>query len=378
MSTPATPDSPKILMGSEKPRFCTIDIRGRAVAYCTVSRIRRNSVVSYSQCYEKISPPPRHKNSLINLQKDKLRGQISQATSKKCRAMLQQWRDSLACAVGGSDRAHVVGKRQMAFVTVTLCADQVHDDNYIKRHLLYGFIRDLQRYYGVVHYYWRAEAQSNKRIHFHLIIDGFVDKSSLDREWFKQLANHGYLQAYQDATGSLFPPSVNVTAIHADGGAFDYVVKYATKTMIQLPKFAIVEGKRVKRYFYVKLEDYEKESTNCVDYRSIEGRDWGCSDGLRLLVDYKVISSDHSDSTIMGMVLAGKGRTLAFDRVSVVVGDVLGWLKAQGSSLYRGWVCHFQLMFKRLYLDYEWTPPPYWFNSDQCVMHRWAIDKYFT
>ena len=373
MAAPNPSRSPSILMGSEMPRFCTKEIRGRSVPFCHVTRIRRNSVVTYEQPYEALPSAPRNVNSLLNLKKAKLRGQISQATSRKCRAMLQGWSNSLKCAIGGEDKAMVKEKFGLAMVTVTLCADQVHDDNYLKRHMLYGFLRDLQRYHGVVHYYWRAEAQANKRIHFHIIIDAFVPFEDLDREWYKQLAAHGYLQRYQESTGSLFPPSVNVIGLSENPALFDYVCKYATKTIVQLPKFSIVDGVRTKHYFFIKIEDFEQCGATCRHYRAIEGRDWGCSDGLRSISDFKVIESEYSERLIEGLATSGKGRVIEFDRARVIVGNVIEWLRASGSSLYRGWVSHHQLQFKMLYLSLDWLPPPWWDKSDDCVAFRYSM-----
>lgn len=373
MRAPSTPRFPTILMGSEIPRLCTKEIRGRSVAFCKVTRIRNKSAVTYVQPYEPILSGPRHVNSLLNLKKQKLRGQISQATSKKCRAMLQGWSNSLKCAIGGEDKETVKKNHALGMVTVTLCADQVHDDNYLKRHMLYGFLRELQRYHGVVHYYWRAEAQANKRIHFHIIIDAFVAIEDLDRAWYKQLATHGYLHRYHEQTGSLFPPSVNVIGLNENPDLFDYVCKYATKTLVQLPRFSVVAGIRTKEYFFVKIEDFEQHGSSCRHYRAITGRDWGCSDGLRLLSDYRVIESEHSERIIEELGTSGKGRVIEFDRARIIVGDVLLWLRLRGSSLYRGWVSHHQLQFKMLYLSLDWLPPIWWDRSDDCVAYRYSM-----
>lgn len=358
---------PPIFMGLEYPRFCTTEVHGHQRAYCYVTRVRTGSVATYRQWAETFpsySPPP---SSLANLLKPKLKRQISSATSRKCRNMLRVWGNSLKCAVAGREQDEVYGVRSMAMVTLTLPVKQFHTDNEVKRHMLYGFIRDLQRNHGLVHYYWRAEAQANANIHFHVIVDCFIDSGDLDRAWFNQLALYGYLEAYHEQTGSLFPPAVNVIGCGAGSELFDYVCKYATKSMLTLPKFEMVDGKRVKSVFFVKNEEWAEKGVEARCYRVVEGREWGCSDLLRSLTDFKVIESDHSAQMVGGMVDARCGRLLNMERAVVVVGKVVEWLRYKRSSLYRGWVSHMRLMFRLLYMGMDYELPPYWAKSDQCV-----------
>lgn len=87
---------------------------------------------------------------------------------------------------------------RLTFVTLTLCAAQFHKDDFIKRNLLNRFLIRLSRDpYNVENYFWRAEAQENGNIHFHIIIDKYIHYKELRNEWNAILKDYGYIEKYQ-------------------------------------------------------------------------------------------------------------------------------------------------------------------------------------
>jgi len=87
---------------------------------------------------------------------------------------------------------------KLSFVTLTLPAKQVHSDIEIKKLCLNQFLVELRKYYNVNNYLWKAELQQNKNIHFHLILDQYVDFQALRRRWNRILEKLGYISAYRD------------------------------------------------------------------------------------------------------------------------------------------------------------------------------------
>ena len=134
----------------------------------------------------------------------------------------------------------------LVFLTLTLPSKQIHTDKLIKRQLSL-FIERLQIEYNVKNYVWRAEAQKNGNIHFHLLVDRFIDKKEVQILWNRIINRLGYV----DRSGIENPNSTN---IHGMGKSPDDVIRYVTK--------------------YLTKTSEESE------YRGIIGRVWGCKQGL--------------------------------------------------------------------------------------------------
>jgi hypothetical protein len=85
---------------------------------------------------------------------------------------------------------------KISFLTLTLCAPQMHDDNYIKSQMLNQFITEISKRYIGIRYIWRAEKQRNGNIHFHFLINKYVDWNFARVVWNRLLLKEGYLQLY--------------------------------------------------------------------------------------------------------------------------------------------------------------------------------------
>jgi|TARA_B110000908_G_C10260605_1_gene458972 hypothetical protein len=92
---------------------------------------------------------------------------------------------------------------KMSFVTLTLPSKQVHNDTFVKKELLNQLLVELRNKYGVKNYVWKAELQKNKNIHFHLILDKYVDFQALRRRWNRITEKHNYVTKYSEKMQSL-------------------------------------------------------------------------------------------------------------------------------------------------------------------------------
>ena len=158
------------------------------------------------------------------------------------------------------------GKRfnmRLNFITLTLCAQQEHDDKTIKSRMLEPFIDNLRRRYKLKAYLWRAEAQKNDNIHFHLVTNRFMNLYVIRRLWNKRQAALGYIKKYRDqqqdwhkygfksrpwlykqwckksqfkawkhglSTNWSDPNSTDIHALNKVHNAAGYIAKYMTKT----------------------------------------------------------------------------------------------------------------------------------------------------
>jgi len=91
------------------------------------------------------------------------------------------------------------------------------------------FLKKLKYSYNIVNYFWRAEPQANGNIHFHLVIDKFVDKIDLQEIWNYNQNKLGYVDRYYEKTGKVNPPSTQIQVFSGSVKSIDYLLKYLTK-----------------------------------------------------------------------------------------------------------------------------------------------------
>jgi len=125
------------------------------------------------------------------------------------------------------------------FVTLTLPSQQVHTDQELKAKCLNHILTLLRTRWGVKNYVWRAEAQRNGNIHFHICTDAYVPWNELRNSWNKIVGKLGYIESFKEKHGHKTPNSTDVHAIHKIRNISAYLAKYCTKNS---PNRAI-EGK---------------------------------------------------------------------------------------------------------------------------------------
>ena len=198
-----------------------------------------------------VKRPKRNKvteKSLENL-KDRTRSQeISPAVHRRIMKYINAWFMTIDFSKTNGFEDDFKIKKHLGILTLTLPARQMHSDKYLKRYALMLFIKDLKKQFPTLNYLWRAEAQANGNIHFHIIIDEFIDKTIIDKLWYRRMQLLGYIDAYKGKTGKDNPPMCNVESLRDKTSAGAYVAKYFSK----------------------------KD-----DRRMIEGRVWGCCDKIK-------------------------------------------------------------------------------------------------
>ena len=182
-----------------------------------------------------------------NLKRNKPEGVISEKAKKRINKSIS-W--LLLSATNKKVYQKNTGKYfnfKMAFVTLTLASKQIHSDNEIKSQLLNQFLIEAKKKWKVSNYIWRAEAQKNGNIHFHLIVDKFIPYWELKKTWNRIQNKLGYVDRFCEKNKSTDP---NSTDIHS-----------------------IKKIKNIKAYF----SKYFSKNTNT---RTIEGKLWGLSTSL--------------------------------------------------------------------------------------------------
>ena len=214
-------------------------------------------------------------------------GEISARTRSKISRIICLWNASLREFETSNSLTDKRKIRKLVAVTLTLSSDTDKDDNYIKRHCLGSFLVVLKRKYSITNYMWKAESQRNGRIHFHLIIDGYIPKDVLNYEWDRIMSNVLHSEKIKDFVRGYSSPSTRIEKINSSKGFATYFVKYITKKTKTTP-----DG--------VSL------------YRKISGRVWGMADNLRNLFNYNFESSSELVEAI-NKVMSCKQFTYHYD-----------------------------------------------------------------
>lgn len=155
----------------------------------------------------------------------------------------------------------------LAFITLTLSDEQRHTDEYVKRHLLKPFLKWLSRN-GCAMYVWKAEAQSNGRVHFHITVNNFIHWKSIRKKWNDIQSKHGYHKVFTQGRSEIGLNSTDVHSVKNERDTAAYMAKYMTKN----------ERNKGKR--------------------DITGRLWGCSENLS---NISCVTNDHNSEEVAGL-----------------------------------------------------------------------------
>lgn len=172
---------------------------------------------------------------------------------------------------------------RLAFITLTLPSEQKHDDQFVKEHLLQPFLYWMNRYYKT-NYVWKAEAQLNGNIHFHITIDTFIHWKSVRAKWNQLCAKHGYCKVFQDGTNDKGNAATQIKTVINELQCAQYIGSYMAKKNQWNPD---KHGKLYKRAgnsrcnaFSHPVIDVISPADNLIFLRFISGRLWGCSENL--------------------------------------------------------------------------------------------------
>lgn len=233
-------------------------------------------------------------NALVPVKKAEVSGILSrQSTSKLMRAM--GWL-SLRCQpkrIYNREGGYYFFS-SMSFITLTLSGSQKHTDSFIRQKMLARFIDVLLKRYPGLAYVWKAEAQQNGNIHFHIATDHFIPHRYVRLIWNKRQKEYGYLDAYAKEHGHFYAPSTEVRSARSKGEIAVYLRKYMAKkpgkhsipqiqakirnrkNTLARPKYKGYRPTIVKQLAYWSYQ--LKEATK----RKIRGKLWGCSSELLL------------------------------------------------------------------------------------------------
>jgi hypothetical protein len=238
--------------------------------------IRHDNLIIYKGAHAQQHGKKRDPLATNNLNKRKYNGELSKNAVKHISKQVSLWADCIDNYNRYYNRSLRDQKRKMVFATLTLPSPQLHTDQEIKRKILVPFLDTMKYNLNTNNYFWRAEAQENNNIHFHIIFDTYINKKTLQNKWNQTLEKLGYITQFEIKHGHRNPPTTHIKLVDNTKNTIKYVLKYATK-----------------------------DSTN----RNITGKIWGMSTSIRCL---KVPTFIYSGNIINDLLKALYNKEVTF------------------------------------------------------------------
>ena len=283
---------------------------------------------------EKVSRSHAQRNSQVYLTDNEHEGIMSEKARKRIEIALQ-W--LLYVAKPKWVTAQDTGKRfrfRINFITLTLPSTQQHSDEEIKQTILKNFIDRLSKSHNLSNYIWRAEAQANGNIHFHLTADVYVHYNEIRRVWNESCELLGYVSEYEKKWHNRNPNSTDVHSVkHVDRLA-QYVSKYISKhrEFACIGELRRINGEVVEVLYGSKQyrsEDRGQKLGKVIGHvlggrvRRITGRLWFCSRSLSKLKGIKINEEQFDFTEVQRLVQSAELREIRCDHAILYYGDVV-------------------------------------------------------
>lgn len=148
----------------------------------------------------------------------------------------------------------------ITFLTLTLPSKQFHHDNVLNKCLI-RLLENLKKTYQLQNYIWKAEAQKNGNIHYHILLDKWIQWQHVQRLWNKQLDKFGYVQNFKASHGDKEPNTIKIHSLKKVKNTVGYILKYMTKQ--EKGKRPVIgrmwgSSRNLKKVDYLKIYSNEK------------------------------------------------------------------------------------------------------------------------
>lgn len=193
-------------------------------------QIRGNKILKYSYSEFRSSVQKEQVETLNEQKNETYRGEMTFKSARKLKKKIEIWYEAVEQHNNHAINSKVFDFRRFVFLTVTLSSTQIHSDQQIKHDILKPFFRVLRDRYNCRNYIWKAESQENGNIHFHILLDRFIDKEIVQSEWNKCQNALGYVDEFKKKFKHCHPPSTQIEAVKNQKTLILYFEKYIAKS----------------------------------------------------------------------------------------------------------------------------------------------------
>ena len=232
------------------------------------------------------------------------------------------------------------------FITLTLPATQQHTDEEIKQVCLKNFIDRLSKSHNLKHYIWRAEAQANGNIHFHLTTDIYVHYNEVRRIWNESVELLGYVSEYEKKWNNRNPNSTDIHSVKHVKKLVMYLSKYMAKnrSFPCIGELRLIKGEVVEVLY--GTDKYRQEEANRKEgkvighvlggkVRNITGRLWYCSREVSKLKGIKVNEEVFDFCEISKLIQSNTLKEYRSEHATLFFGDVVGNAEIYSKELFK-------------------------------------------
>ncbi len=233
---------------------------------------------------------------------------------------------------------------RLNFLTLTLSSAQIHSDNEIKQRLLNNFLTQLRQKWGVRNYIWKAEAQLNGNIHFHIVCDKFIPWWQLRQCWNRIQNNLGYVDRFAEVHGHHDPNSTDVHKLKKILNLGAYFVAELTK---QSKGCLYTPIKQVDGKFQPIFNPVDIELNPISDfkaYRVIQGKIWGLSTSLSRIRAATLVIYGRVEREMNLIISRFKDRHFSSDWFHVVNVPVKQWASVANGALLQAYKAHLAIL----------------------------------
>lgn len=216
--------------------------------------------------------------------------------------------------VSKNERFNSYFKWKINFVTLTLSSKQVHSDKEIQKKLFSPMLDYIRKKYKVTMYFWRAEAQANGNIHYHLCTDVFIPWKELKYHWNRFQNKLGYIDAFEAKNKHRTPNSTDIHSLKNVKDIGAYLSKYCGKNSKGIQLTITKKEKGIRFLSPYKLSvSWVFPPPKAKFFRSIFGKLWACSENLSKLKRTKMPCSDAISFELMTVAALYPSKIIDFD-----------------------------------------------------------------
>lgn len=309
-------------------------------------------------------------------------GVLTPHARKRIRRSLDMWFSALECKKFISRKGNDWMRYQVTFCTLTLPAAQMHTDKEVKRDMLNAFLIEIGRKENCRTYIWVAERQDNGNIHFHLLLNKFIEWRVIRTLWNSILDRHGYIEKYRlgqkefhkegfkvrtdllghwslDAQLKAYeygmltnwsdPNSTDIESLKDVKNIGAYITKYVCKGIDQ----KVNEKLKERNTDQLSPDDIDRVKREIIDelvdkYR-IEGKVWSQSTNLEKMLPCDVMIDSDCEEIIHKSMSNKNCKTIEKQQFKLILGTSLKELKIRSPCTWKQYVETQNNNYKLLY-----------------------------
>jgi hypothetical protein len=319
----------------EQKKFGSFKEKSKFVKCVSIAPYSLHSYITPEKGYKYSS---KHQKNQVNLSNNSTDGIISSKAAKNIEKCLN-WLLYEAKVKFITDIT--TGKKfyfKINMITLTLPSHQIHSDSLIKSTCLASFLDTLIKVKGLSNYLWRAEAQVNGNIHFHLITDTYIHHQYIREQWNKAVNKLGYVDRFAVVHGHSNPNSTDVHSIKHVNRLVSYVSKYICKnrSFAKIGELRQV-GSEIVEVLYgsdkYRSEEANKKQGKVIasvivgKIRPIEGRLWFASRSLSDKKSFVLREDEYDFSNLSDLINHSSFRVYRGEFITSYYGEVLAIAK---------------------------------------------------